>query len=220
MICGILAIAAESVYISSRILRTMAHQKLIPEMLAKVDDKGRPRWALGITIVVATFLTYIQLSSGGIIALNWLVSITSSCFFFNWMIISFTSYRFHQTIKAQDDALFRENYAWQSIRWPLAPVWLMTISLLILAGCLAAGINPLGELGFTVDNFFQYMLGILIIVSFTAIYKLVFKTPWRDPKTADLITGRRQLSFEETQQLDTYYSQPKWRRFLTYVQLW
>lgn len=42
MICSILAIAAESVYISSRILPTIAHQKLIPEVIAKVDDKGRP----------------------------------------------------------------------------------------------------------------------------------------------------------------------------------
>ena len=62
MIIGILGIAAESVYISSRIARTMAHQKLIPEFIARVDANGRPRWALAITVVVATFLTYIQLT--------------------------------------------------------------------------------------------------------------------------------------------------------------
>jgi len=62
MMIGILAIAAESVYLSSRILRTMAHQKLIPERFAGVDSRGRPRWALGITAVVATFLTYINLN--------------------------------------------------------------------------------------------------------------------------------------------------------------
>lgn len=45
------------------------------------------------------------------------------------------------------------------------------------------------------------------------------KTPWRDPKTADLVTGRRILCEEEITQLDTYYAMPKWRRFLTYVAL-
>jgi amino acid transporter len=60
MICGILAISAESIYLASRILRTMSHKKLIPE--AKVDSKGRPRWALGITCTVAVLLTYINLS--------------------------------------------------------------------------------------------------------------------------------------------------------------
>lgn len=62
MMCGVLAIAAESVYLSSRVLRTMAHQKLIPERLARVDDKGRPRLALAITSFVAVVLAYIQLS--------------------------------------------------------------------------------------------------------------------------------------------------------------
>lgn len=62
MMLGVLAIAAESVYLSSRILRTMAHQKLVPERLAKVDDKGRPRLALLITCGVAVLLGYIQLS--------------------------------------------------------------------------------------------------------------------------------------------------------------
>lgn len=62
MMCGVLAIAAESIYLSSRVLRTMAHQKLIPERLARVDDKGRPRLALAITCFVGVVLAYIQLS--------------------------------------------------------------------------------------------------------------------------------------------------------------
>lgn len=62
MMCGVLAIAAESIYLSSRVLRTMAHQKLIPERLARVDDMGRPRLALVITCLLALLLAYIQLT--------------------------------------------------------------------------------------------------------------------------------------------------------------
>lgn len=62
MICGVLAIAAEGVYLASRVLRSMAHQRLISERLASVDSKGRPRMALAITCSVAVVLSYIQLA--------------------------------------------------------------------------------------------------------------------------------------------------------------
>ncbi|KAJ9660897.1 hypothetical protein H2198_002242 [Neophaeococcomyces mojaviensis] len=220
MMVGILAISAESVYLASRILRSMAHHQLVPERFASVDSKGRPRWALIITCSVAVILTYINLSAGGVVALNWLVSITSSCFFANWLIISFTSWRFRQALAAQNDGLFQESYAWQSSKWPLAPGWLFAVSTLIFACCFAAGLKPLGGTSLSAENFFEYMVGIIIIVVFTVAFKLIMRTEWRDPKTADLKTGRRTLSGEEIQQLHDYYKQSAWRRFGTYVQLW
>jgi len=77
-----------------------------------------------------------------------------------------------------------------------------------------------GGAGFTAYNFFQYMIGVLLIAGFTLGYKLIFRTPWRDPKIADLKTGRRHLGIDEINQLDEYYKLSKWRRFFTYVQLW
>ncbi|KAJ5247958.1 hypothetical protein N7524_011918 [Penicillium chrysogenum] len=142
MMCGILGLAAESIYISSRVLRSMSHQRLIPERLARVDDKGRPRLALMITSVVAVILAYIQLASGGLTVLNWLISITSASFFSNWIIIAFTNWRFHCALKAQNDPLFTEIYAWKSSLWPLAPAWLMLVSLLLLVCCITSGIVP------------------------------------------------------------------------------
>lgn len=62
MMIGVLGIAAEAIYLSSRIFRTMAHQQLIPERLAKVDGKGRPRAALLITCAVGLIVAYIQLA--------------------------------------------------------------------------------------------------------------------------------------------------------------
>ncbi|KAH7134557.1 amino acid permease/ SLC12A domain-containing protein [Dactylonectria estremocensis] len=220
MIIGILAISAESVYLASRVVRTMAHQNLIPEFIARVDSKGRPRWALGLTCGVGTILTYINLAAGGRTAFTWLISITSASFFCNWIIISFTSWRFHVALKAQNDPLFEQTYAWSSVMWPLAPVWLMSVSLVLTASCFSLGINPLGGADFTPENFFQYIIGLLIIVVFTAAYKVIMRTPWRDPATADLKTGRRNLSTEELNELDAYYALPTWRRFGTYVQLW
>ncbi|KAL8813527.1 MAG: hypothetical protein Q9223_002360 [Gallowayella weberi] len=220
IMCGILAISAESIYLSSRILRTMALQKLVPVWIAEVDRRGRPVRSLVITCLSAVVLTYINLSAGGIVALNWLISITSASYFINWMIVAFTSWRFHKVLAAQDDKLFSDLYAWRSTMWPLAPVWLMSICTILLISCIYVGAKPPGASHTTANNFFQYTIGIILIFSLTAAYKLVFRTPWRDPKTADLVTGRRKLTPEDMEQLDAYYRLPGWRRFLTYVKLW
>lgn len=81
--------------------------------------------------------------AGGIIAFNWLVSITSASFFVNWMIICLTSWRFHQALVAQNDSLLKEVYAWNSWMWPTAPGWLMAVSTLLLVSCIAAGVGDL-----------------------------------------------------------------------------
>ncbi|KAJ5550278.1 hypothetical protein N7461_004976 [Penicillium sp. DV-2018c] len=190
MICGVVAISAEGIYLSSRVLRTMAHQNLIWQRLAKVDSRGRPRLALIITSVVAVVLSYIQLAAGGLTVLNWLISITSASFFTNWIIMSFVSWRFHCALEAQHDPLFTEIYAWRSTCWPLAPAWLTLISLCLLVCCIFLGIEPVGGSGFSASKFFQYMLGFLIIAGFTIGYKIIYRTPLRDPETADLKTGR------------------------------
>lgn len=62
MMCSILGVGAEGMYLSSRVLWTMAHQGLIPQRLARVDEKGRPRLALLITGVVAIALSYMQIA--------------------------------------------------------------------------------------------------------------------------------------------------------------
>ena len=62
MIIGILAIALESIYLPSRMLRTMAVQGLIPKAFGRCDDKGRPRFALAVTSVVGVAMTYMSLS--------------------------------------------------------------------------------------------------------------------------------------------------------------
>lgn len=74
--------------------------------------------------------------------------------------------------------------------------------------------------GFTAYNFFSYVIGVLVIGVSTLAYKVILRTKWQDPATADLVTGRRELTVEEIQELDEYYSRSIWRRFETYVQLW
>ncbi|KAL4906687.1 hypothetical protein BDW74DRAFT_176996 [Aspergillus multicolor] len=220
MIIGILAIALECIYLPSRILRTMALQKLIPPVIADVDEKGRPRWALLITGVVGVVLTYISLSGKGTEVLNWFIAITSASFFINFAIVAYTNFRFRAATKAQKSTIFTETYSWQAPFWPLTPIMVFIISALLLGCLLYSSIKPLDNAPFTVYNFFSNILGILVIVVPTLLYKIILRTEWRDLKTADLVSGRRQLDAEEILLLDEHYSRPLWRRVATYAKLW
>lgn len=59
-----------------------------------------------------------------------------------------------------------------------------------------------------------------MIFGLTFIYKIVKRTPWRDPSTADLITGRKLLAEDQIEELEKYYKMTGWQRFKTYIQLW
>ncbi|KAL3477798.1 amino acid permease/ SLC12A domain-containing protein [Aspergillus californicus] len=220
MIIGILAIALEGIYLPSRIVRTMALQGLIPSVAAKVDSKGRPRWALLITGVVGITLTYISLSNKGLEVLNWFINITSASFFINWAIVAFTSFRFRAAVRAQSSPVFAGTYSWTSYLWPLAPVVVFIISAILVVCLLYGGIKPLDGAGFSAYTFFSNIIGILLIGVPMVIYKVVLKTKWRNPATADMVTGRRELSAEEITLMDKHYSRPLWRRIGTYMRLW
>lgn len=64
------------------------------------------------------------------------------------------------------------------------------------------------------------MIGILIIIAFTLGYELIQKSGFRDLGNADLQTGRRVLTEQETTDFMIYYQRPAWRRFGTYFKLW
>ncbi|KAH7348422.1 amino acid permease-domain-containing protein [Rhexocercosporidium sp. MPI-PUGE-AT-0058] len=210
MMIGIASIAVESIYISSRIMRSMALQGLIPKFIVNVDK----------AVLVAVVLTYINLTAGGIEVFTWLVSITSSSFFLVWFGLCITSFRFRAALKAQNDLLRTEAYAYQTWVWPIPIVWLFAGSTVLLVSCFYVGLYPIGVEKASVYYFFQYMIGVVTVVSFTIGYKILYRTKMRDPKTADLQTGRRTLGGEELAILNDYYHRTALQRFYTYIQLW
>ncbi|KAI9741325.1 MAG: hypothetical protein M1834_003042 [Cirrosporium novae-zelandiae] len=221
VILGILSVAVESVYISSRILRAMSHQGLLPKFIARIDSKGRPRWSLAITGGIAIMLTYINLSNTGAIVFTWLSNVISSSFMLVWIIVSITSFRFRAAIKAQNDPLFTETYAYRCTLYPFPPTWLFLIGTLLLTSLIYTGLLPVGSDSVSVYSFFEYFIGVLLVLVGFVGFKFVYpRTKLRDPRTADLKTGRRTLSVEEIEMLDKYYRMPVWRRVGTYVKIW
>lgn len=104
----------------------MAHQGILPAWVSKVDSRGRPRLSLAVTSVLCVTLTYINLSGEGITGFKWLSQIASTGYFMVWLVISITSFRFRAALRAQNDPLFTETYAWKCALWPFPPAWLFT----------------------------------------------------------------------------------------------
>lgn len=220
ILCAVSSIGAESLFIASRMIRSMAAQGLIPARLANVDEAGRPRWAVAITSVTAVLLTYINLSAGGIEVFNWLVQIASTGYFMVWIVIAITSFGFRRALKAQNDPLFTETYSWKCAIWPFPPVWLLICCSLYIGCSFYLALFPIDVPTISVKFFFQYMFGLILIIVTGIGYKLIFRTKMRDPRYVDLRTGRRTLGPDEIRKLDWYYGLPAWRKFLKFVQLW
>ncbi|KAI7186014.1 hypothetical protein KC363_g6826 [Hortaea werneckii] len=227
IIFAVMSIGAESVYVASRILRAMSHQRLIPHWIARVDRRGRPRTALAITLGVAIALTYCNLSAGGIevykyraTGLNWLAQISTTGYFCVWIVVGITSLRFRAALKAQNDPLFQESYAWKCAIWPFPPIWLLVCCTLYTGCSLYLALYPIGADAPSAYSFFQYMIGLLLIISTGFGYKILFRTKLRDPATVDLKTGRRPLGVEEIRMLNEYYALPLRHRLWAYLKLW
>ncbi|KAF2766383.1 amino acid permease [Teratosphaeria nubilosa] len=217
---GVAAIGAESVYVASRILRAMSHQRLIPCVVAQVDRHGRPRVALGITFAVAIALTYCNLSASGITVFNWLAQIATTGYFTVWVVIGITSFRFRAALKAQSDPLWEQPYAWKTKWWPFPPAWLLGCCSLYTGCSFYLALYPIGSDTPSAYSFFQYLIGLIIILGTGLIYKVAFRTKLRCPADVDLHTGRRVLTADEIAELDHYHALPAWRKFVTFVQLW
>ncbi|MAD81627.1 MAG: hypothetical protein CL912_01575 [Deltaproteobacteria bacterium] len=97
-------------------------------------------------MLVAVVLTYINLTAGGIEVFTWLVSITSSSFFLVWFVLCITSFRFRAALKAQNDPLWTEAYAYQTWFWPIPVVWLFAGSTILLISCFYVGLYPIVSL--------------------------------------------------------------------------
>ncbi len=95
-------------------------------------------------------------TADGLTVLNWFISITSASFFSNWAIIAVTNLRFHQALRVQKDKLFEQTYPWRSIAWPLAPVWLLLVCLMLTVCLLYAAVTPL----VSADSFILWLIPI------------------------------------------------------------
>lgn len=217
ILLGLVAIGAESLYVSSRVMTAMAQMKYFPEVLGRIDRKGRPYWALFITGICSVVCTYINCSGTGGVIFTWFSSISATSYFMTWMVIPITNIQMRRAIQKQGDPAWSLPYAWKLRAWPMTSIALFLSSFFVLMATGYVALFPIGSGKPTAEGFFQTMLGVPIWIVAYLGWKFWHRTKLVDPAKADLNTGRVPLTEENIQQFDAYYAQSRWKRALSYV---
>ncbi|KAI9888394.1 MAG: hypothetical protein M1814_000510 [Vezdaea aestivalis] len=134
VIVCVCSVGSTSVYISSRVLKSMAEDDMAFGIFAATDKQGRPWVALLFTGAVATTLSYLNCSSQGTKVFNWFSAISGMAFFIAWLCIIASNWRFRAALKAQNDDTLERRIMSES-----APVALDNGILPQLLACLPAG---------------------------------------------------------------------------------
>ena len=218
ILLGLVAIGAESMYISSRVMVSSARMGFAPAILGRIDKKGRPYWALAVTGVFSTICTYINCSNTGGIIFTWFSSITATVYFMTWIVMGITNIQFHRAIDIQKRDFWVQPYAWKLRGFPVTAVTLTVLSLFVLIMTAWVAGAPVGG-GGNAESFFEIFLGVPIWVAAFLFWKILKRSKFAKLEEVDLDTGRRPLSADDIAFLDKYYSQPMWNRALSYVRL-
>jgi len=195
ILVAVLSVANASAYGSSRTLAAMAEQGQAPRILAYIDRRGRPVFAILLAMAVG-LLAYLAASPNQQDIFYWLLSISGLSSILTWGSICLSHIRFRAAWHHQGHRL--EELAFVS-HPGLIGSW---VGLLINAGILVAqfwtGAWPIGyEQNTTQENiinFFQVYLALPFVLCCYIPYKIWYRTPFMRVSDMDLHTGMRELN--------------------------
>lgn len=100
LLTAVLSAANSDVYSSSRILVGLAKEGNAPAWMANTNRHGTPYWAVFFSSLWG-LLAFLQLSSSGSSAFNWLLNVTSVAGFLTWGLINACHIRFQKALSVQ-----------------------------------------------------------------------------------------------------------------------
>lgn len=172
-----------SIFIGSRTLLHMAHDRKAPKFLGYTNKRGVPVFAILLTNAIGA-LSMMNLSTGASQAYSYIVNLSGVSTFLVWGAISFTHIRFRRAWDAQGRS--PSDLPFKSLWYP----WNAYFGL--FANLFLALVQGWGTLApFNAGNFVDaYILLPLFPVIFF-IYKILNRTKIRHTHTVDLDEGRR-----------------------------
>lgn len=146
-------------------------------------------------------------------------AISGLAFFIAWLTIIACNWRFHLALRAQNDPLLTERFAFRAPLYPWASILAFVLILFMVICQFIVAVVPIGEEP-SASYFFSEFIGVPIFLVMWAGYKAVYwwggEARWRDLREVDLWTGRREMGREEWERLTRYEAWPFWKRMLSY----
>lgn len=202
----VLSAASSNVYSGSRILVGLAEKQCAPALLMKTSKRGVPYWATAVTAAMG-LLAFMNLSSNGEEAFNWLLNIISVAGFIAWSCICICHLGFMRALKAQN--IDRDTLPYKSWGGRYLAIYGLGFCVIITITQGFTAFVPWS----TEDFFIAYVSLILFVVLYVG-HKLVTKSKFVNPAEADITTGRFEDEVSETWEES---SPSAWRKIVNKV---
>lgn len=131
ILSAILSAGNSGMYASTRMLYTMARNKMAPKRFAELSSNGVPRNALYATSVIAALCFLTSLFETNAVYL-WLLNSSGMTGFIAWLGVAISHYRFRRSYVKQGHDL--ADLPYQAKWFPLGPLFAFALCLLIMLG--------------------------------------------------------------------------------------
>lgn len=202
----VLSAASSNVYSGSRILVGLAEEHCAPAFLKRTTKRGVPYWATAVTAAMG-LLAYMNLSSNGGEAFDWLLNIVSVAGFIAWSCICICHLCFIRALKAQN--MDRDTLPYKS--WGGRG-----LAIYGLVFCVIITITQ-GFTAFVPWNTQDFFISYISLILFAVLYighKLVTRSKLIIPTEADLLSGKFEDELAETWEES---SRSNWKKMMSKV---
>lgn len=223
ILIAVLSVGNSAVFGSSRTLAALADQRQAPQILAYVDRKGRPLFAILFAALVGLigYLADLKFQSD---VLNWLLAVSGLSSIFTWGSICLCHIRFRRAWAQRGRSLTQLSFTAQAgitgsyvglflnVFVLIAQFWIAAFPIVTFTDNQSAATASPSKVA---QSFFLQYLCVPIVVAFYLVYKLWFRTKIVRSDEMDLDTGRRRdvnlpvLVMREKEEVEGW---PGWKR--------
>ncbi|MFD9628289.1 amino acid permease [Peribacillus muralis] len=129
ILTAVLSAGNSSLYVTSRMLYSMASEGLAPKMFGKLNKRGVPIWGLIVTSLVGMLAFFASVFGDGVIYI-WLMNAVGVTGFIFWLGIAASHYRFRKAYIAQGYSL--DDLPYLSKWFPFGPIFSFALCFFVL----------------------------------------------------------------------------------------
>jgi amino acid transporter len=203
----VLSAANSNVYSGSRIVVGLAQEGFAPAIFKRTTKGGVPIYSVAFTAAFG-LLAFLNLSNTGGTVFEWLQNITGVAGFISWACINGTHICFMRALAARN--ISRDTLPYKAMAQPWFAWYGLFFNVLI--------IFTQGFTAFIPWNTSEFFVDYISLILFAVLYfghKIIYKTKWVDPLSADLDTGRMEV---ESEVWETTVPTTAWGKFWEWLQ--
>jgi amino acid transporter len=194
--------ANSDLYIASRTLFGLAHEKKAPKIFTRTDKRGVPIFALGLSVLFC-LLAFLGVNTASYTVFGYFVNLVTMFGLLTWISILISHIYFVKARKAQnipDSALAYVAPlgiwgSWGALIFSCLIAFFKGFALFCYKATAKKGTTPV----FDWRTFITTYLGIPLYIIMIFGYKSIMKTKTVQPETADLYSGKARIDAEEAE---------------------